>query len=138
MFGHGWCELHYDRWRRQGDPNAVLLLRGDPVHRFWQHVDIGYPDECWPWTSTTTREGYGVMSLGGGQVKAHRFAYELLLAPIGRGLDLDHICHNADLTCTDPAACPHRRCVNPLHLDPVSSAINAARSQLHRRTALRA
>lgn len=127
-FGHGWCEMHYDRWKSNGDPLIAQIIYGDPVARFWSYVDRREPDTCWPWTSTLTHEGYGVIGVQRGQSKAHRFAYELIFGPIPRALDIDHICHNVDPTCTDPAACLHRRCVNPAHAQPVTSDVNTARA----------
>lgn len=27
--------------------------------RFWSHVDIGGPDDCWPWLASCKPSGYG-------------------------------------------------------------------------------
>lgn len=132
-FGRGWCELHYERWERQGDPTIVTVIVGDDETRFWSHVDRRDEHQCWPWTSTITDEGYGVFQVGGRQVKAHRYSYELEHGPIPDGLDLDHQCHNRDAGCHANAACLHRRCVNPAHAEPVTKAINSARAHAHRR-----
>ncbi len=131
-FGRGWCEIHHDRWRRNGDPMSVSSIHGDPTDRFWYYTDATTEDGCWTWCGTVTGEGYGVMSVDGGQVKAHRYAYELLVGPIPAGLDLDHTCHHADPTCHEGDHCPHRRCVNPTHLEPVTSGENVARGNRHR------
>lgn len=40
------------------------------------------------------------------------------------GLDLDHECHNRDLTCPGGPSCLHRRCVNPAHLRPATRQVN--------------
>lgn len=34
-------------------------------------------DYCWIWTSTLTREGYGVQTYKGRQLRAHRLAWEI-------------------------------------------------------------
>jgi len=47
-------------------------------------------------------------------VRAHRFAYELLVGPIPEGMDLDHVCGV-------------RLCVWPEHLEPVTHAENLRR-----------
>jgi len=60
---------------------------------------------------------------------AHRIAYQLVVGPIPDGLVLDHLCHTRDPDCADNANCPHRRCVNPAHLEPVTRRENIARGR---------
>jgi len=68
-----------------------------------------------------TPDGYGRFTVSGNEpvvrVNAHRFAYELLVGPIPKGLTLDHLCRN-------------RGCVNPAHLEPVTSKVNTLRSPI--------
>jgi len=49
--------------------------------RFWLHVDIRGPDECWPWTARTDRDGYGTLTiraLGRKYLRrAHRIAWRV-------------------------------------------------------------
>lgn len=82
--------------------------------RFWSKVSGGDFTECWEWTGYSTR-GYGRFNVGGASRLAHRIAYELMVAPVPEGLDLDHLCRN-------------RACVNPYHLDPVTRRVNLRRS----------
>ena len=112
-FGHGWCEAHYTRWRRHGDPlggGADRILSNDEA-RFWQKVDK--TDTCWLWTAAKA-QGYGRFYCGGRLHAAHRWSYELLIGPIPEGLHLDHLCRN-------PAS------VNPAHLEPVTQRENIIR-----------
>lgn len=95
----------------------------DPALRFWPKVTPN--GNCWLWTGTTNG-GYGHFWHGTGRVYAHRWSYEHLVAPIPDGLTLDHLCHN-DADCPGGTDCPHRRCVNPYHLDPVPSKVNTLR-----------
>lgn len=68
---------------------------------------------CWIWTASPT-QCYGQFYVNGRQVKAHRWAYELLVGPIPDGLSLDHLCRTP-------------KCVRPDHLEPVSHKTNVLR-----------
>jgi len=115
--GRGWCGKHYARWQRHGDPLKVLVIMGDDVTRFWSYVDASGP--CWEWTGATFREGYGMFQVDGAPVLTHRYVWELLVGPIPEGLEIDHLCRV-------------RHCVNPDHLEPVTSAENSRRRVLAR------
>lgn len=80
--------------------------------RFWTKVDRS--GECWMWTAAQDSQGYGRFWCVDRMVFAHRFAYELLVAPIPTGLVLDHLCRV-------------KSCVNPAHLEPVTIAENVRR-----------
>ncbi len=71
--------------------------------QFWSKVDIHKPDECWLWTGSITRAGYGRIWFQHTRTTTHRVAWELTHGPIPEGM---HICHSCD---TPP-------CVNPDHL----------------------
>lgn len=80
--------------------------------RFWSKVSIAGPDDCWLWTGTKVRGGYGQIRVAGKMVYAHRFAYELASGePIAPGVQIDHRCHNT-------------ACVNPLHLREATNKQN--------------
>lgn len=120
--GHGLCALHLRRQRKHGstdDPRPTL------AEGFWSKVDVRGPDECWPWLACGNGHGYGSFRSRG----AHIVAYELLVGPVPEGLQLDHTCHNLDLSCLGGETCAHRRCVNPAHLEAVLGAVNTARSR---------
>lgn len=89
--------------------------KGRPlVERFWAKVEI--TDTCWLWQGVF-RGPYGAIQVGGKGSRmesAHRLAYEFLVGPIPDGLTIDHLCRN-------------RSCVNPAHLEPVTSRENTLR-----------
>ena len=75
--------------------------------RLWAKVEVGEPDECWPFTGAwRSRFGYGRIRDGAGRgVQAHKAAYELLVGPVPAGLWLLHECDNpAVLQPASPAA----------------------------------
>ena len=82
------------------------------IERFWSKVEA-IPGICWQWTGVPTTTGsYGSFSIRGKLYKAHRVAYSLLIGDTA--LELDHLCRN-------------RLCVNPDHLQPVTTQINVLR-----------
>ena len=70
---------------------------------------------CWLWTGSIGGGGYGRFKTHR-TTYAHRAAYEMMVGPIPRGLELDHLCRV-------------RRCVNPVHLEAVTRSENQRRGQ---------
>lgn len=108
------------------EPGSKRMINYTPEERFWSYVDK--TETCWLWTGAL-REGYGRFWPGEHQPKvdAHRFSYELHGGTIPDGFHVDHLCHDS-LLCTVTAECPHRRCVNPAHLNAVTPKENVSRA----------
>jgi hypothetical protein len=124
----GWCAKHYARWSRNGDPEKVERIRGDDKLRLWSQVDRRSPDECWPWTGRIDDKGRAAWQVGATKTaRPYRMAYELEVGPIPDGMTLDHLCHTNDPSCYGDSSCPHRRCCNPAHLEPVTAEENSSR-----------
>lgn len=70
-------------------------------NRFLKKINFG--DNCWLWTATKNKDGYGKYKVNGKMVYAHRFSYFLFNGVLPRDL---LVCHK----CDTPA------CVNPDHL----------------------
>jgi hypothetical protein len=95
-------------------------------------------DECWPWPGRLSHGGYGIATRLGSRTEgtsAHRVVWELLYGPIPDGLQIDHLCHVPE-DCNAGVDCPHRRCVNPVHLGLATPRSNVLRS--HSSSALNA
>lgn len=101
-------------------------------------------DGCWEWTGAVQKPSPANPSAGGyGRVRtcvngvrghdlAHRFVYKALVGPIPDDLPLDHLCHDPHVCPFRDWRCPHRRCVNPADLEPVTDAENTRRSVVRR------
>lgn len=91
--------------------------RGTLRERFERFVMRG--PECWFWSGHIDKHGYAQISKGdraSGVTRAARVAYELYRGPIPEGMQPDHLCRN-------------RECVNPWHLELVTSRENTLRGE---------
>lgn len=89
--------------------------------RFFTKVEVDQVTGCWAWTQRLDKDGYGAQFKVGSHtdgsrrnIRPHRFSYEQLIGPIPEGLVIDHTCRN-------------RACQNPLHMEPVTHAVNTKR-----------
>lgn len=89
-----------------------LLTRA--VARFMKRVDTA--GTCWTWQGERVTGEYGRLSVSGKRILAHRFSYEHFVAPIGPGLEVDHLCRN-------------HSCVRPSHLEAVTREENMRRTR---------
>ncbi len=83
----GWCDPHYRRWRRWGDPMQVTVPATPREER-------GPYAGCWEWTGATAYYGYGKVGLDGRTTRVHRAVYEAIFGPIPDGLFVLHRCDN--------------------------------------------
>jgi hypothetical protein len=100
------------------DPRVLEAIKFAPyerVTRFARKVKV-LDSGCWQWTGNCHPDnGYGRLWFDRHDDRlAHRLAYEWSVGPIPVGLVIDHLCR-------------HRSCVNPDHMEPVTSAVNTMR-----------
>ena len=110
----GWCASHYRRARLGLEMRTPINTPGGAIReRLMARITPG-ANGCWVWTGRMATNGYGQFWDQGRTILAHRAAYQALRGVIPAGLELDHLCRN-------------RGCVNPDHLEPVTSQENTRR-----------
>lgn len=82
------------------------------MERVWSHVQKA--DGCWTWSAYTDKRGYGRIKVAKRTLFAHRVVYEHVREPIPKHLQVDHLCRN-------------RGCVNPAHMELVTTRQNTLR-----------
>lgn len=92
----GWCEAHYTRWHRHGDPLAGGTSKGE-VERYFCDVVMAYDgDECLLWPFAKLPSGYPKMNDG----YAHRRVCEEAHGPAPTPEhEAAHSCGNGRLSC---------------------------------------
>lgn len=71
-------------------------------------------DDCWLWAGHKDKNGYGHLKVNHQYLLAHRWFYQAVVGPVPADMPLDHLCRV-------PA------CINPAHLEPVTTQINVLR-----------
>lgn len=94
------CKPHYEAAFKSG--SLKLHSRLGPEDVFDNRYKVTRTG-CWKWTGSLNDFGYGLLLIGGKQVRAHRYSYERANGKIPNGKVLMHSCDNPP-------------CVNPGHL----------------------
>jgi hypothetical protein len=107
-------------------PNPLIRKTADPtVHPvlfFWDKIEPEPNSGCWLWVGSVNGK-YPKLWDGrvGHVIFAHRFSWTVFRGPIPPKHEIDHRCRVT-------------LCVNPRHLEPVTSQINMQRAAAARRT----
>lgn len=107
----GLCRLHYSRLRKTGTTDQ--RCRPTELERFWSKVEK--TPTCWIWHGVRMKDyGHALFAVNGVNTGAYRYSYELARGPIPDDKVIDHLCRVP-------------WCVNPDHLEVVSSGTNVLR-----------
>lgn len=101
-------------------PRAIIRSQFSQkeIDYFFSNIDTSAGiDGCWNY-KYLTEKGYGTIKLKKRHLFAHRLSYALQFGDPGKDKFIDHLCRN-------------RRCVNPKHLESVSSKTNILRGEGH-------
>jgi hypothetical protein len=106
----------------KGQPMSYLAghKHKEAAEVVFHEEDRGYKTPCWIFDLFKNPAGYGRLKRKGKTYQAHRVLYEKRRGPIPAGLELDHLCFVTS-------------CVNPDHMEPVTSIVNRQRQRRQRR-----
>lgn len=121
-YGKQLCRMHWERNHLNGDPLAVQFERTDSVQTRLAKKSQ-WVGGCLELTAGRDKDGYGLLSIGRRNFRAHRLAYEAARGPIPDGMLVRHKCDNPP-------------CINPDHLE-VGYEVDNSRDKVERGRSLR-
>lgn len=117
----GYCNAHYLRLWRHGDPLGGGTPKGD-LKRWINDVALRHTgDECLTWPFSKNGKGYGTLSVNGKTGEAHRYICNLVNGPPPTPK------HQAAHSCGKG----HEACISPIHLGWKTNAENKADKLVH-------
>jgi hypothetical protein len=105
-----------------------LLCNDWDVVEFLDRVTPKVHEECWIWEGAKVSDGYGIIKRRkNGKIYTiftHRLMYTIHNGPIPQDYVVDHMCHSEDVDSCEGGICKHRACINPAHLQAITSKLN--------------
>lgn len=105
----GFCQMHYNRWKRYGDPLAGAPCRpspGEPLRWLLEIASAYTGTDCLIWPFARWKDGYAKVRVH----NSHRYASRVICEQVnGPPTDPEH---QAAHSC----GMGHKACVNPVHL----------------------
>ena len=100
-YARGWCGMHYERWRKHGDPEFTKTApTGEPL-KFLQDLIDNPRSGCVIWPYGKYTNGYGKLLYEGRGQNAHRISLILATGKDPKDLVAAHSCRNRD--CVNPS-----------------------------------
>lgn len=132
-YGRCWCGCGERTVLASCSNAGKLQVRGCPRQYIHNHhkrqfceeylvIDLGYETPCWISQRGASGDGYAAITIDGKQVRVHRLFYEQVHGPVAADLELDHLC-----VSRTRGAGGSTLCINPDHLEPVTSTENQRR-----------
>lgn len=118
----GWCQSHYLRWYRNGDPQGGRTPNGVALAAFEALKTYdGDRAACYIWPYARNGRGYGTVFVGGkNRLVSRLLCEEANGAPASNDFEAAHNCGKG-----------HQGCVNPHHLRWATRLQNAKDRQAH-------
>lgn len=99
----GWCNAHYKRWKRNGDPLGGHSSPGEALAFLKDALVTAQPGECLFWPYNRSSNGRGHVYLAGKTISVHRLACEHMHGPPpSPDMDAAHNCGKGHLGCFSP------------------------------------
>jgi hypothetical protein len=98
-----------------------FIIDDEAISRFASKIEFNEMG-CLIWKAHCNKDGYGqfwIRRVSGKKIAAmaHRVGYEMMHGGVPQNMQLDHLCRN-------------RQCVNPFHLEPVTTIENTRRGKV--------
>lgn len=100
----GWCNTHYRRWKKYGDPIKTAAQGNGRLLSWVIEVALKYDrDDCLLWPFGENSHGYSKITVDGRRVYAHRYICAACHGPQPKGdFHASHECGNGHLGCVNP------------------------------------
>lgn len=124
VVARGWCDIHYRRWKKYGDPKKTVKTPNGEPRRFYDETVLAHPrGECLFWPYNRNSGGYGMLydAATRSHVFVHRLACESANGPPPSPK------HHAAHSCGNGS----KGCVSPWHLSWKTPKENHADKILH-------
>lgn len=110
--GRAYTASEPDRLYKESQHSEAQAVSVD--YKMYTVEDRGYKTPCWIWRGGLTEKDYARASRNGKNVRMHRYLWEQINGPMPPGFVSYHLCRV-------------RPCINPDHVEPVTSAENTRR-----------